>query len=211
MTKGTGSDANPRDADRVTFEVEVHRGTVTVTRAEATGCDSIGLVVRTLETLAHQTSEDEVWLIDVATILADRGEDVVGVWMRLVPGGADSDAPRCCGTDEAGEDARRAAAALGIPFYALDYADVFGERVVDPFVNAYAAGETPNPCVACNQHLKFDALLAEGPADMVLDGVVVLVDRRVDGPRLLMGDVAALAGTEVLFRDPRVGVVREIA
>jgi len=68
VTKGTGSDANPRDADRVTFEVEVHRGTVTVTRAEATGCDSIGLVVRTLETLAHQKSEDEVWLIDVATI-----------------------------------------------------------------------------------------------------------------------------------------------
>jgi tRNA-specific 2-thiouridylase len=55
-----------------------------------------------------------------AAILADRGEDVVGVWMRLVPAGGDVDAPRCCGTDEAGEDARRAAAALGIPFYALD-------------------------------------------------------------------------------------------
>ena len=55
------------------------------------------------------------------------------------------------------------------------------------------------------------APVGAGPADMVLDGVVVLVDRRVDGPRLLMGDVAALAGTEVLFRDPRVGVVREIA
>jgi tRNA-uridine 2-sulfurtransferase len=94
-----------------------------------------------------------------AAILADRGEDVVGVWMRLVPPGGDVDAPRCCGTDEAGEDARRAAAALGIPFYALDYADVFGERVVDRFVNAYAGGETPNPCVSCNQHVKFDALL----------------------------------------------------
>jgi tRNA-uridine 2-sulfurtransferase len=94
-----------------------------------------------------------------AAILADRGEDVVGVWMRLVPSGGDIDAPRCCGTDEAGEDARRAAAALGIPFYALDYADVFGERVVDRFVNAYAGGETPNPCVSCNQHVKFDALL----------------------------------------------------
>src|SRR5439155_1691209 len=90
---------------------------------------------------------------------AERGEDVVGVWMRLVPSGGDIDAPRCCGTDEAGEDARRAAAALGIPFYALDYADVFGERVVDRFVNAYAGGETPNPCVSCNQHVKFDALL----------------------------------------------------
>src|SRR5438045_8718639 len=80
-----------------------------------------------------------------AAILADRGEDVVGVWMRLVPAGGSVDAPRCCGNDEAGEDARRAAAALGIPFYALDYAEVFGERVVDRFVDAYAGGETPNP------------------------------------------------------------------
>jgi len=96
-----------------------------------------------------------------AAILVDRGEDVVGVWMRLVPAGRGVDAPRCCGTDEAGEDARRAAAALGIPFYALDYADVFGERVVDRFVEAYAAGETPNPCVACNQHVKFEALLRD--------------------------------------------------
>jgi tRNA-specific 2-thiouridylase len=94
-----------------------------------------------------------------AAILAERGEDVVGVWMRLVPSGGDVDAPRCCGTDQAGEDARQAAAALGIPFYALDYADVFGERVVDRFVHAYATGETPNPCVSCNQHVKFDALL----------------------------------------------------
>ena len=94
-----------------------------------------------------------------AAILADRGEGVVGVWMRLVPSGGDVDAPRCCGTDQAGEDARAAAAALGIPFYALDYADVFGERVVDRFVDAYAGGETPNPCVSCNQHVKFDALL----------------------------------------------------
>src|SRR6185503_17708414 len=61
-----------------------------------------------------------------AALLVERGEDVVGVWMRLVPGGVDTDAPRCCGTDEAGEDARRAAATLGIPFYALDYAEVFG-------------------------------------------------------------------------------------
>ena len=66
-----------------------------------------------------------------AALLHARGEEVVGVWMRLVPPGGDADAPRCCGTDEAGEDARRAAAHLGIPFYALDYADVFGRQVVD--------------------------------------------------------------------------------
>ena len=94
-----------------------------------------------------------------AALLLERGEDVVGVWMRLVPKGTDADAPRCCGTDQAGEDARRAAAALGIPFYALDYADHFGRDVVDRFVDAYASGETPNPCVACNGYVKFDALL----------------------------------------------------
>lgn len=96
-----------------------------------------------------------------AAILKARGEDVIGVWMRLVPGGEHADAPRCCGTDEAGEDARRAAAAIGIPFYALDYADVFGEHVVSRFVDAYASGQTPNPCVSCNQHVKFDALLGD--------------------------------------------------
>jgi tRNA-specific 2-thiouridylase len=112
-----------------------------------------------------------------AAILAERGENVVGVWMRLVPAGSNSDAPRCCGTDEAGEDARRAAAAIGIPFYALDYADLFGEQVVDRFVDAYAGGETPNPCVSCNQHVKFDALLRD-------------VVRKFGGDRLATGHYA---------------------
>jgi len=115
-----------------------------------------------------------------AALLAERGEDVVGVWMLLVPSGGDVDAPRCCGTDEAGEDARRAAAALGIPFYALDYADVFGERVVNHFVSAYAGGETPNPCVSCNQHVKFDALLRD-------------VVRKFGGDRLATGHYARVA------------------
>ncbi|MDE3101544.1 MAG: tRNA 2-thiouridine(34) synthase MnmA [Chloroflexota bacterium] len=96
-----------------------------------------------------------------AAILAERGYDVVGVWMRLVDAPAAADAPRCCGTDEAGEDARRAAAHLGIPFYSLDYADVFRRGVVDRFVSAYAHGATPNPCVACNAHVKFEALLRD--------------------------------------------------
>jgi tRNA-specific 2-thiouridylase len=96
-----------------------------------------------------------------AALLLERGEDVVGVWMRLTPAGTTSDAARCCGTDQAGEDARRAAAHLGIPFYALDYADVFGREVVDRFVRSYAAGETPNPCVACNGYVKFEALLGD--------------------------------------------------
>jgi len=80
-----------------------------------------------------------------AALLLERGEDVVGVWMRLTPAGTSGDAPRCCGTDQAGEDASRAAAHLGIPFYALDYAELFGREVIDRFVRSYAMGETPRP------------------------------------------------------------------
>ena len=126
-----------------------------------------------------------------AALLLERGEDVVGVWMRLVPGGVDSDAPRCCGTDQAGEDARRAAATLGIPFYALDYAEVFGKQVVDRFVDSYASGETPNPCVSCNHHVKFDALLRD-------------VVAKFGGSRLATGHYARVAdaddGTRRLLR-----------
>jgi tRNA-specific 2-thiouridylase len=125
-----------------------------------------------------------------AALLLERGEDVVGVWMRLVPGGVDTDAPRCCGTDEAGEDARRAAATLGIPFYALDYADVFGREVVDRFVDAYASGETPNPCVSCNHHVKFDALLRDVVAKLggtrLATGHYARVANAADGRRRLL-------------------------
>jgi tRNA-specific 2-thiouridylase len=126
-----------------------------------------------------------------AALLLERGDSVVGVWMRLVPAGGDTDAPRCCGTDQAGEDARRAAAKLGIPFYALDYADVFGTQVVDRFVEAYASGETPNPCVSCNHHVKFDALLRD-------------VVAKFGGTRLATGHYARVAdapdGTRRLLR-----------
>ena len=96
-----------------------------------------------------------------AALLKERGHDVVGVWLRLTPDGVGADAPRCCGTSEAGEQARRAAAHLGIPFYALDYAELFGREVVDRFVRSYAGAETPNPCVACNTYVKFEALLRD--------------------------------------------------
>jgi len=115
-----------------------------------------------------------------AALLAERGEDVVGVWMRLAPAGAADAAPRCCGTDEAGEDARRAAAHLGIPFYALDYAELFGREVVERFVRSYATGETPNPCVACNAYVKFEALLGD-------------VTRKFGASRLATGHYARVA------------------
>jgi tRNA-uridine 2-sulfurtransferase len=137
-----------------------------------------------------------------AALLAERGEDVVGVWMRLTPKGSSADAPRCCGTDEAGEDARRAADAIGIPFYALDYAEVFGKQVVDRFVDAYAAGETPNPCVACNHYVKFEALMRDVVAKFGADRLATGHYARVThegGHRLLRARDAAKDQSYALY------------
>jgi tRNA-specific 2-thiouridylase len=90
----------------------------------------------------------------------DAGHDVVGVHLAL---SQTADALRtgsrgCCSREDAG-DARRAADVLGIPFYVWDFAARFGADVVDDFVAAYARGQTPNPCLRCNEKIKFSALL----------------------------------------------------
>ncbi len=94
---------------------------------------------------------------------AERGEEVIGVWMRTHPDGAEGwETRRSCCSPDAADDARRVAQLLGIPFFILNLERDFGERVIDAFADAYLAGATPNPCQACNQHIKFDALLRRG-------------------------------------------------
>ena len=89
----------------------------------------------------------------------DEGHDVVGVHLALstAPGALRTGSRGCCSKEDAG-DARRAADVLGIPFYVWDFADRFKEDVIDDFVASYAAGETPNPCLRCNEKIKFSAL-----------------------------------------------------
>ncbi|MEV6427399.1 tRNA 2-thiouridine(34) synthase MnmA [Nocardia sp. NPDC051463] len=89
----------------------------------------------------------------------DAGHEVVGVHLALsaTPGTLRTGSRGCCSKEDAG-DARRAADVLGIPFYVWDFADRFKEDVIDDFVAAYAAGETPNPCLRCNEKIKFSAL-----------------------------------------------------
>lgn len=101
--------------------------------------------------------------VDSATaagLLVEQGHRVVGMTMRLYDarGTAASSGGRCCGPRDV-EDARAVCAHLGIPFYVVDLAAEFGATVMDDFVEAYLAGETPNPCVKCNQHIKFTPLL----------------------------------------------------
>lgn len=89
----------------------------------------------------------------------DAGHEVVGVHLALssAPGALRTGSRGCCSREDAG-DARRAADVLGIPFYVWDFADRFKDDVIDEFVAAYAAGQTPNPCLTCNEKIKFSAL-----------------------------------------------------
>ena len=95
----------------------------------------------------------------------DAGHDVTGVHLALSknPQSFRSGARGCCSKEDA-HDARRAADVLGIPFYVWDLSDRFAADVVDDFVAEYAAGRTPNPCLRCNEKIKFAAVLDRGVA-----------------------------------------------
>lgn len=96
-----------------------------------------------------------------AALLVQEGYDVIGVTMRLSDESRDFDAldDRGCCTLKSVEDARQVAQTIGIPHYVMNFRDLFQEKVVDYFVDAYAHGRTPNPCIACNRHVKFEGLL----------------------------------------------------
>jgi tRNA-specific 2-thiouridylase len=90
----------------------------------------------------------------------DAGHDVTGVHLALSPNPAAlREGARGCCTLEDARDARRAADTIGIPFYVWDLAERFGRDVIDDFVAEYAAGRTPNPCIRCNERIKFAAVL----------------------------------------------------
>lgn len=89
-----------------------------------------------------------------AALLLEAGHDVVGVTMRLWGGDSDSG---CCSVADV-DDARRVAQQLGIDHLVFNFSDDFDRHVVEPYVADHAAGLTPNPCIECNRHLKFDRL-----------------------------------------------------
>jgi tRNA-uridine 2-sulfurtransferase len=98
-----------------------------------------------------------------AALLVDAGHDVTGVHLKLADTPSGLPGKGCCTLDDA-RDARRVADVLGIPFYVWDLAEPFRDRVVDDFVAEYAAGRTPNPCIRCNERVKYTALLARARA-----------------------------------------------
>ena len=124
-----------------------------------------------------------------AALLLEAGHDVVGVTLKLTDatGTAASIGGRCCGPRDI-EDARATAAQLGFPHYVLDETAAFKNAVIDDFVAEHAAGRTPNPCVRCNEKLKFGPLLrfarAVG-AERLCTGHYARITRDEHGIRLL--------------------------
>lgn len=108
----------------------------------------------------------------VAGLMKEAGYDVVGVTMCFSITHPNSKKPSCCGVDGIA-DARRAAQILGIAHYVLDFAGDINDFIIEDFTNEYLNGRTPNPCVRCNQHLKFGSLykkvMAQG-ADFLATG-----------------------------------------
>lgn len=138
-----------------------------------------------------------------AHLLLEQGYDVVGVFMRhgeqspaacstapdSLPVVSRLDHKQGCCTAADAEDARRVSDRLGIPFYALDLNAEFG-RIMDYFVDEYARGRTPNPCVQCNNWVKFGKLFDYADsigAEHVATGHYARLEQRDDGPALLRG------------------------
>lgn len=129
-----------------------------------------------------------------AALLHESGYSVTGVGLRLaVPrdAGSTPESAACCG--QVGmDDARAVAARIGIPFYVLDYREAFEREVIEPFYAAYANARTPNPCILCNERLKFGILLDFALAlgmRYLATGHYVRIDKAGDGmgPTLLRG------------------------
>ncbi len=118
----------------------------------------------------------------------EAGHEVVGVHLALsrAPGTLRTGSRGCC-TIEDSMDARRAAAKLGIPFYVWDFSERFRDDVIGDFVAEYAAGRTPNPCMRCNERIKFAALLEKALAlgfDALVTGHYAEVRQGAEGPEL---------------------------
>ena len=112
-----------------------------------------------------------------AALLHEAGHRVIGVTLRLL---GKETGFGCCGTTKDIDDARAVCGRLGVPHYVFDFAQTFEQKIMDPFLQSYLGGETPNPCINCNRYVKFDALLKKAVtlgADAVATGHYARVEK----------------------------------
>ncbi len=141
-----------------------------------------------------------------AALLAEQGFEVVGVTLQLYDDGAARQRKGACCAGQDIHDARRVADRIGIAHYVLDYESRFQESVIDDFADAYLRGETPIPCVRCNQTVKFRDLLATARdlgADALATGHYVRREIGADGPELHRAEDLGRDQSYVLFATTR--------
>ncbi|MCY3961650.1 MAG: tRNA 2-thiouridine(34) synthase MnmA [bacterium] len=133
-----------------------------------------------------------------AAMLAEQGHEVVGVTLKLWGGESDTG---CCSVSDV-EDARRVADLLGLQHHVFNFGDAFDQRVVAPYVDDHAVGLTPNPCIECNRHIKFDKLMVRADAlgfDVVATGHHARLEAAGGGFRVRRGVDAAKDQSYVLY------------
>lgn len=147
-----------------------------------------------------------------AALLAEQGHDVTGVTLKLWCHGETASSPRACCTLESIEQARGVARRLGFPHFVVDAGEAFRARVLQPFLDDYAAGRTPYPCALCNQHLKFGDLFSRMEslgADRLATGHYARLEPLADGtPALLRAADAAKDQSYALALTPRAALPR---
>lgn len=125
-----------------------------------------------------------------AALLAEQGHQLVGVTFHLWDAQGENKVGRCCAPEDR-DDARRSADHVGFPHYVIDERKAFRDQVVEPFLDTYLAGNTPSPCVACNQHVKVTRLVQLADrfgCEAIATGHYARIERRDDGTvRLLRG------------------------
>ena len=128
-----------------------------------------------------------------AALLVEQGYQVIGIMLRLWSEAGREEDNRCC-TPDAMAQARRVAAILGIPFYAVDAQQIFRETVVHAFIDGYRQGHTPNPCLVCNRLVRWGSLLARARAlgaEFLATGHYARIRQDVDGRYQLLRAVDA--------------------
>ena len=121
-----------------------------------------------------------------AHLLKEQGYDVIGVTMQIwqeEERAVEEENGGCCGLT-AVDDARRVANDLGIPYYVMNFKKEFKEHVIDYFIDEYLHGRTPNPCIACNRYVKWEALLNRGKelgADYIATGHYAQIEQLPNG------------------------------